>query len=263
MVALADLPDRFDACQSMADPPLLLVDHPEIGRCMARERVGMAGVYELRNDAGQVRFYRSDGDLVADCTDAVTADLMEALGRSRSWVNAYTFKQWRVARGFRDDLPKGAVKTVDGVGPTPETRGKLKACVVDRLHRQGKLDADQLLAAEEIQAISEALSIIQSPVVIDGVRVQTSARSRTLLDNLSGALETAWRRRYRPFMARWYVGVRPGRKPTVGEVVIAVVVDNVGVAYLDRVHGHRKGTATKVLARALREYAAAMPASRI
>ena len=59
----------------------------------------------------------------------------------------------------RDDRMEG----FGHLGPTPETRNKLRADVVVRLKKQGKLDGPEALAAEEIRDVWRSIERVMFP----------------------------------------------------------------------------------------------------
>lgn len=145
---------------------------------------------------------------------------------------------------------------------TAETRGKLRADVIGKLHDGGHLRDEHVTAAEEISQLVMAFmrGLFPSSRPLDGTRGGGGKGARQFLDpadrlNLWEARK--WSQCYAPWsreMGAQWISCRRGRLNRLG-LVWAVVLDNIGPRQLEQTHGMRHGTARKVLAEALWRYA--------
>jgi hypothetical protein len=146
---------------------------------------------------------------------------------------------------------------------TDQTRAKLRADVIGKLHDGGHLRDEHVTAAEEISQLVLAFmrGMFPSSRPLDGTRGGgNKGGTRQFLDpadrmNLWEARK--WSECYAPWsreMGAQWVSCRRGRLNRLG-LVWAVVLDNVGPRQLEQTHGMRHGTARRILAEALWRYA--------
>ena len=148
--------------------------------------------------------------------------------------------------------------TPDTVGPTEQTKAKLKADVVLRLYQQGRLNCAQLKAAEEIRDIWEAIGRGLFPFRgTDDPMLRSANRGsfRHPVDRMSGHEERAWRENYCPWKEVMAAPAFAGRPVTIHALVHEVVVGNRGPRQLEDELGVRHGTVFGVLSEALQTYA--------
>ncbi|NNE85578.1 MAG: hypothetical protein HKN28_16565, partial [Alphaproteobacteria bacterium] len=143
---------------------------------------------------------------------------------------------------------------------TDQTRSKLRADVIGKLHDGGHLRDEHVTAAEEISQLVLAFlrGMFPSSRPLDGTRGGgNKVGTRQFLDpadrmNLWEARK--WSECYAPWsreMGAQWVSCRRGRLNRLG-LVWAVVLDNMGPRQLEQTHGMRHGTARRILAEALR-----------
>lgn len=150
------------------------------------------------------------------------------------WAKA---ERAQAAHRARQRLGLG-VREIDGPVDrgTPETRGKLRADVIRKLHRQGHLRDEHVAAAEEISRLVLAFmrGLFPSSRPLDGTRGGGAKRAvRRYLDpadRLSLWEARQWSQAYAPWsreMGAEWVACRRGRLNRLG-LVWAVVLDNAG-----------------------------------
>ena len=146
---------------------------------------------------------------------------------------------------------------------TNQTRAKLRADVIGKLHDGGHLRDEHVAAAEEISQLVLAFmrGLFPSSRPLDGTRGGgNKGGSQSFLDpadrmNLWEARK--WSECYAPWsreMGAQWISCQRGRLNRLG-LVWAVVLDNTGPRQLEQTHGMRHGTARRVLAEALWRYA--------
>jgi hypothetical protein len=156
--------------------------------------------------------------------------------------------------------PRRAARGADeqGYQATPETRAKLRSDVVLKLHRGGRLRLEQLQAAEELRRIWQALGrgLFASAARLDAPIGGASRKpDRDPLGALAAGEEIAYRRRYRPWSRELSIALAGGRRSTRLQLVLDIVVDNLGTRQADRQYGLRHGAALALLQSALLRYA--------
>ena len=150
---------------------------------------------------------------------------------------------------------------------TGQTRRKLKADVIARLLRQGKLERRHQLAAGGIETVATALRRTRYSRANFAERVDQSAPARDVLDRLTAREERLLRRRYAPWTKAMLVrplevSLPDGRgglrdwllvARTI-DAVLAVVLDNQGLSEVERRFGLPRRAAAHVLRQGLQRY---------
>jgi len=145
------------------------------------------------------------------------------------------------------------------IGPTLETRRKLRADVVVRMFEKGHINRAQELAAEEIRDVREALARAIFParrLDLSGTRAKGAWKGWTPLDALTGAQDRAWHR-YIAWCGRMIDRPFNGISATRLAIVLAVIDVNIGWRQVERAIGVRHGAVLQVVAGALLDYAVA------
>lgn len=128
---------------------------------------------------------------------------------------------------------------------TPETQAKLRPDPLDYLKRQGVLDEEMELAANEIRDIWEGITAKWFPQ-ISGFHDRAMYRQMHPQDGLSRKLFDAYMARYVPW----------SKSGKIGEVatVFMVVVDGKACGEVDRRNGWLNGHCRDVVIKSLRRY---------
>lgn len=113
---------------------------------------------------------------------------------------------------------------IEDMGPTPETRAKLRPNMIMALYAAEELNESQWVAAQEICEIADAVSVLWfQPLRMNGGD-GVSSRSRHWLDNMKPHLQKPYRARYIPWVRAAEHRLIYGHR--LSEVVFGVVVDN-------------------------------------
>ena len=150
----------------------------------------------------------------------------------------------------------------EDIGPTPETAGKLRHDIVERLAREGRLGREQVRAALEIRRVWEAfgrgLFPAARPIALIAER-RKHAMFSDPIDRLTPEEETAWRLRYRPWAREMAVTVAAGViRTTRLQLILDIVIDNHGLREVEgwyRMRHVRHGGAVEHIRAALHRYA--------
>ena len=147
----------------------------------------------------------------------------------------------------------------EDIGPTPETAGKLRHDIVERLAREGRLGGEQVRAALEIRRVWEALGRGLFPAARPIAPI-AERRKRAMfsdpIDRLTPEEETAWRLRYRPWAREMAVTVAAGViRTTRLQLILDIVIDNHGLREVEGWYRMRHGGAIEHIRAALHRYA--------
>ncbi len=147
----------------------------------------------------------------------------------------------------------------EDIGPTPETAGKLRHDIVERLAREGRLGREQVRAALEIRRVWEAfgrgLFPAARPIALIAER-RKHAMFSDPIDRLTPEEETAWRLRYRPWAREMAVTVAAGViRTTRLQLILDIVIDNHGLREVEGWYRMRHGGAVEHIRAALHRYA--------
>jgi hypothetical protein len=146
---------------------------------------------------------------------------------------------------------------------TPQTRRRLRADVVDRLRVTGRIDADQLRAANEIHDIAAAWARVHGGGKSMVERID-SVSVREPLDRMTSNELEIWKMFYLPWRQSVYrpITVRHSggrskvyRGITYLALTESIVLKNMGTRQFEDRYGLPHGTAAKALSHALEEYA--------
>ena len=158
---------------------------------------------------------------------------------------------------FRERLDDEREK-LGQLGPTPETRRKLRADVILRLFAQGKLGRPEVTAAERIREARAAVARALYPARVmepQTTRVKGLWTGKSGIERLSDRELVLWTQ-----YIGWAVGMtgQPFGKSEVTklEIVLDVIEENLGPSQIERLYGlpEAKGGVTRILADALFEY---------
>ena len=147
----------------------------------------------------------------------------------------------------------------EDIGPTPETAGKLRHDIVERLAREGRLGGEQVRAALEIRRVWEAFGRGLFPAARPIAPI-AERRKRAMfsdpIDRLTPEEETAWRLRYRPWAREMAVTVAAGViRTTRLQLILDIVIDNHGLREVEGWYRMRHGGAIEHIRAALHRYA--------
>ena len=147
----------------------------------------------------------------------------------------------------------------EDIGPTPETAGKLRHDIVERLAREGRLGREQVRTALEIRRVWEAfgrgLFPAARPIALIAER-RKHAMFSDPIDRLTPEEETAWRLRYRPWAREMAVTVAAGViRTTRLQLILDIVIDNHGLREVEGWYRMRHGGAVEHIRAALHRYA--------
>ena len=143
--------------------------------------------------------------------------------------------------------------------PTPETVAKLRRDVVERLHNEGRLQAEHFRAANEIRRVWEAVGrgIFPGAHKWDHAgQPHQKGMFRDPIDRMTEAEEIMWRRRYRPWAREMSLEIAAGVvRVSRLQVVLDIVVDNYGLRQVEAWYRMRHGVAYEHVLASLNRYA--------
>jgi hypothetical protein len=150
-----------------------------------------------------------------------------------------------------------AMTSRDRIDPTPETLAKLRADAVLKLYESGRLNREQVQAAEDIREVWASFSRAMYPArVFDGTqdckvvgRVVSSP-----LDRMTAREYRVWRTIYRPWADDQARRSHGSGQVTRLSIVTKLVVENWGPRQLEARHRLRHGTVVPILQEALSRY---------
>lgn len=145
------------------------------------------------------------------------------------------------------------------LGPTPETRRKIRRDQVVRLYERGQIGKPEMQAAEEIREAREAVVRVMYPSRQMEPRIDTPKggwRGLAGLEKLSKDEARLWSR-----YVAWAREMTdyPFRRVPVSRlsIVLDVIETNIGARQMEKRLGVKHGTVAKVVKSALRDYAEA------
>lgn len=155
-------------------------------------------------------------------------------------------------------LSNRATAPDDAIGPTPETKAKLRHDVLHRLAREGRLDAQHIMAAEEIRGAWEAIGRGLFPTArqLHMPRLPTASRAYLQpFERMSNTEERTWRLRYRPWADEMSIEiVSPTTRTTRLQLVHDVIIDNFGLRAIEDLYRLKHGRALLHIRAALDRY---------
>ena len=166
-----------------------------------------------------------------------------------------------MTKGRRSRIRRAAAqaKAEPVVPPTPQTVSQLTDDVIGRLLRQGRLHLHHAMAAEEIRSVMEAVGRGMFPSAQLGWWAGRPVRRRLpsdFLDRMSDEERHMWERHYLPWTHELAVEIAAGLRGTRWlQLVLDVVIDNMGLRTVEDRYRIRHGRAFAYLVQALEKYA--------